>query len=509
MSVDNKIRIRMVNHSYFAVEAHPAQEQELREYFSFFVPGYKFMPAFKSRHWDGKVKLYNMVSKQMNVGLYTHLRRFCADRFYQLEILEHEVYGIPSFKEDIDHPALIDFLSVLDVPFKPRDYQYKAIAHGVENRRCLLLSPTGSGKSFIIYNLLRYCYEVTEGKILVIVPTTSLVEQMYKDFSDYGYDVDEFCHKIYSGKEKVTDKRVIISTWQSIYKFGKEWFEQFNTVFGDEVHLFKAKSLSGMMDKCTEAQYRFGLTGTLDGTETNKLVLEGLFGPTFTVTRTVELQKNKQLAELDISILLLRYHSDICNMMKDKNYQEELDYIVTYEPRNKFISKIAIDQTGNTLVMFQFVEKHGKVLYEMIKSMAAEGRKVFYVSGEVDATDRERIRGIVEKEHDSIIVASLGTFSTGINIRNLHNIVFATPSKSQVKVLQSVGRGLRQSDDGRTTKLIDIADDLHVNSHKNFTLRHSAERIKIYTKEGFNYKVFPIDLKPILSKDTDTNEYFD
>tara|TARA_B110000977_G_C11065245_1_gene487560 strand:+ start:46 stop:1095 length:1050 start_codon:yes stop_codon:yes gene_type:complete len=348
---------------------------------------------------------------------------------------------------------------------------------------------------------------VTEGKILVIVPTTSLVEQMYKDFADYGYDVDEFCHKIYSGKEKVTDKRVIISTWQSIYKFGKEWFEQFNTIFGDEVHLFKAKSLSTMMDKCGEARYRFGLTGTLDGTETNKLVLEGLFGPVFTVTRTVELQKNKQLAELDISILLLRYHSDICNMMKDKNYQEELDYIVTYEPRNKFISKIALDQTGNTLVMFQFVEKHGKVLYEMIKSMAADGRKVFYVSGEVDVTDREQIRGIVEKENDSIIVASLGTFSTGINIRNLHNIVFATPSKSQVKVLQSVGRGLRQSDDGRTTKLIDIADDLHVNGHKNFTLKHSAERIKIYTKEGFAYKVYPIDLKPTRIENDD-EEFF-
>jgi superfamily II DNA or RNA helicase len=348
---------------------------------------------------------------------------------------------------------------------------------------------------------------VTEGKILVIVPTTSLVEQMYKDFADYGYDTEEFCHKIYSGKEKVTDKRVIISTWQSIYKFGPEWFSQFNTIFGDEVHLFKAKSLSTMMDKCTEAQYRFGLTGTLDGTETNKLVLEGLFGPTFTVTRTVELQKNKQLAELDISILLLRYHNDICNMMKDKTYQEELDYIVTYEPRNKFISKIALDQKGNTLVMFQFVEKHGKVLYEMIKDLAPEGRKVFYVSGEVDATDREQIRGIVEKENDSIIVASLGTFSTGINIRNLHNIVFATPSKSQVKVLQSIGRGLRQSDDGRTTKLIDIADDLHVKSHKNFTLKHSAERIKIYTKEGFKYKIYPIDLKPIRVEDNE-DEFF-
>jgi superfamily II DNA or RNA helicase len=260
------------------------------------------------------------------------------------------------------------------------------------------------------------------------------------------------------------------------------------------------------MDKCVNAKYRFGLTGTLDGTETNKLVLEGLFGPTMVVTRTVELQKTKELSELDISILLLRYHNDVCQQVKEMSYQEELDTIVTYEPRNRFISKLTLDQSGNTLVMFQFVEKHGKVLHEMIKSMAEEGRKVFYVSGEVDATDREQIRGIVEKENDAIIVASLGTFSTGINIRNLHNIVFATPSKSQVKVLQSIGRGLRKSDDGRTTRLFDIADDLHIRSHKNFTLKHSGERIKIYTKEGFRYKIYPINLKPIrVEQDVESN----
>jgi len=505
--VTDKIRIRMLNHSYFAVECHPAQEAELREYFSFFVPGYKFMPQYKARRWDGKVKLYNSVTKQMNVGLYQHLRRFCADRFYQLEIIENPVYGIPSLKDDVDHPTLIKFLNGLGCPFEARDYQYKAIAHGVENLRTILLSPTGSGKSFIIYNLLRYCAEVTEGKVLVVVPTTSLVEQMYKDFSDYGYDVEEYCHKIYSGKEKETDKRVIISTWQSIYKFSKEWFEQFNTVFGDEVHTFKAKSLTTLMDKCVEAKYRFGLTGTLDGTETNKLVLEGLFGPVFTVTRTVELQKQKALADLDISILLLNYHQDECVKAVNYKYQDELDFIVTYPPRNKFISKLALDQKGNTLVMFQFVDKHGKVLYDMIKGMAAEGRKVFYVSGEVDAADREQIRGIVEKQKDAIIVASLGTFSTGINIKNLHNIIFATPSKSQVKVLQSIGRGLRQSDDGSTTKLFDIADDLHTKGNKNFTLKHSAERVKIYTKEGFKYKIYPIDLKP--PKDNGKDGIFD
>jgi superfamily II DNA or RNA helicase len=249
------------------------------------------------------------------------------------------------------------------------------------------------------------------------------------------------------------------------------------------------------MNKCTKAPYRFGTTGTLDGTETNKLVLEGLFGPTYKVTATRDLQEKGTLAKIDISVLLLRYHNDVCHMLQSATYQEELDYIVTNEKRNKLITNLALDQKGNTLVLFQFVEKHGKILFDMMRDKAKDGRKIFYVSGEVDAADREQIRGIVEGQNDAIIVASLGTFSTGINIRNLHNIVFASPSKSQVKVLQSIGRGLRQSDDGSVTKLYDIADDLHIRSHKNFTLRHSAERIKIYTKEQFPYKIHQLDLK--------------
>ena len=497
MNKDNTIRIRMLNHSYLAIESNASQEMELREFFAFFVPGYKYMPAYKRKVWDGRVKLYNTVTKTLNVGLYHHLRKFCGDRFYPLQILEHEEYGVPSATTKVNHPELVKYLGNLGSPFDTRDYQYEAISHGIENKRCLLLSPTGSGKSFIIYNLLRFVKDKEGvGKTLVIVPTTSLVEQMYKDFADYGYDVENECHKIYSGKEKVTDKDVIISTWQSIYKFGPEWFEQFDAVFGDEVHLFKAKSLSTMMDKCVNAKYRFGTTGTLDGTETNKLVLEGLFGPVYKATTTVKLQEEKTLADLEISILLLRYHNDICQRMKDKTYQEEIDYIVTNERRNKFITKLTKDLEGNSLVMFQFVEKHGKVLYEMIKdSVSDTDRKVFYVSGEVDATDREKIRGIVEKENDAIIVASLGTFSTGINIRNLHNIVFGTPSKSQVKVLQSIGRGLRQSDNEAVTKLFDIADDFSVKGHRNFTLNHSGERVKMYTKEGFKYKIYKIDLK--------------
>ena len=333
-----------------------------------------------------------------------------------------------------------------------------------------------------------------KGKILIIVPTTSLVEQMYADFEEYGMLVENACHKIYSGKDKVTKKRVIISTWQSIYKYPKKWFQQFGMVIGDECHGFKSKSLSSIMNKATEAKYRFGTTGTLDGTQTHKLVLEGLFGPVYHVTKTKNLQDDGTLAPLDIKVLLMNYPEEVRQEFGKKTYAEEIDFIVGHEGRNRFIRNLALGSDGNTLVLFQRVDAHGKPLFELIKNKAEEGRKIFYVSGETDTSDREAIRKIVEKQSNAIIVASLGTFSTGINIRNLHNIIFASPSKSQIKVLQSIGRGLRQSDDGRTTNLFDIADDLHWKQQKNFTLLHSAERVKIYEKEQFKYKIIKVDL---------------
>ena len=493
MSLPNTITVGLKDHSMMLVDCEIHQLPELRDYFSFYVPGYKFMPMYKSRKWDGKIKLFNQVTRELNVGLYEHLKKFCQDRMYPLQ-LQETAYGHPAKKNHVQHQNLVKFQSELGMPYELRDYQYDAVTHGIENKRAVLLSPTGSGKSFIIYNLLRWYIDNYDEQVLIVVPTTSLVEQMYKDFADYGFDVETECHKIYSGKDKTTDKQIIISTWQSIYKFPKDWYENIGCVFGDEVHLFKAKSLSGIMNKCVNAEYRFGTTGTLDGTETNKLVLEGLFGPTKRVTMTRDLQEKGTLAKLNISVLLLRYHNDVCHMLKDATYQEEIDYIVTNEKRNRLITNLTLDQTGNSLVLFQFVEKHGKPLYDMIKDKAGD-RPVYYVSGEVEAADREQIRGIVEKQKNAIIVASLGTFSTGINIRNLHNIIFASPSKSQVKVLQSIGRGLRQSDDGSTTQLYDIADDLHIRKHKNFTLRHSAERIKIYTKEQFPYKIYEVNLK--------------
>ena len=341
---------------------------------------------------------------------------------------------------------------------------------------------------------MRYLLTSFDKDVLIIVPTTSLVEQMYNDFKTYGYDVEKNCHKIYSGKDKNTSKRIVISTWQSIHRFQKEWFARFGTVFGDECHGFKSKSLTTIMNKCTEAEYRFGTTGTLDGALTHELVLQGLFGKIYRVTSTRALQDNDTLAKLNIRRIVLEHNEKIRKKFGKKTYQEEIEFIVTNNRRNNFIKNLTLDLKGNTLVLYNYVEKHGKPLYNLMKDEITEGRKIFFVSGETAATDREAIRAIVEKQKNSVTVASLGTFSTGINIRNLHNIVFASPSKSQIRVLQSIGRGLRKTDDGRSTTLYDIVDDITWKTRKNYGILHADERLRIYGREKFNHKTYRVSL---------------
>ena len=487
------IRVWKLDHSNLQIECESGTAQELNEYFSFFVPGYKFMPAFRNRMWDGKIRIFTLRDKTLPAGLFYHLNEFCDKRGYILKS-ETSDFGAPDERIHITRSSLDNFCNSLNTPFPLRDYQYQCVGEAITRKRAILLSPTGSGKSFIIYTLIRWYLENYNDKVLIIVPTTSLVEQMNSDFWEYGFDVDNEVHKIYSGKDKDTDKRVIVSTWQSIYKLPKVWFEQFGAVFGDECHGFKSKSLMNIMNKATNAEFRFGTTGTLDGSQTHELVLQGLFGKVYRVTTTRKLQDNDTLAKLEIKRLVLEYDNQVRKDFGKQTYQDEIDFIVTHEKRNKFIKNLALDLKGNTLILYNYVEKHGKPLFNLIRDAADEDRKIFFVSGDVATSDREAIRGIVEKQENSITVASLGTFSTGINIRNLHNIVFASPSKSQIRVLQSIGRGLRKSDNDKPTVLYDISDDISWKNRKNYSLIHSWERLKIYQNEQFDYKTIKVDI---------------
>ena len=488
------IRVRKLTHANLHISCDSGIAQELNEYFSFFVPGYKFMPAFRNRMWDGKIRLFTVMSGELPAGLYNHLISFGEKRSYEI-VVDDSPYGKPNNYNKVDVKELYNYIESLGMPYQIRDYQFDAVSIGIHRKRGVILSPTGSGKSLIIYALMRWYLENNVKMVLIIVPTTSLVEQMSGDFKDYGFDVENEVHKIYSGKDKVTQKRVVVSTWQSIYKLPKAWFSHFGMILGDECHGFKSKSLMSIMNKATEAEYRFGTTGTLDGAQTHELVLQGLFGKIYRVTTTKALQDNDTLAKLKIKRIALTYPEKARKDFGPKTYQEEIDFIVGNQYRNNFIRNLALDLKGNTLILYNYVEKHGKPLFNIIRDKADENRKVFFVSGNTDTSDREAIRGIVEGMSNSITVASLGTFSTGINIRNLHNIVFASPSKSQIRVLQSIGRGLRKSDDGSTTTLYDISDDISWRNRKNYTLLHSFERLKMYQKEEFEYSTVKLDIK--------------
>lgn len=491
------IEITKKNDVYLKVKCDPSIAQELNDHFSFEVPGARFHPLYRSKMWDGKLRLYSMFTQELYVGLKSYLEHFAEVNNYSIDessyvkVYDHVTYDqVKEFCESLN-------LGARGEPLAIREYQIDAIYQAINDGRRLLLSPTGSGKSLILYCLMRW--HLRHGrKQLILVPTTSLVEQLYADFKDYsclnGFKVSENTHKIYAGHDKSTDFPIVISTWQSIYQLPKKFFENFQCIYGDEAHLFKAKSLTSILHKCTTTPYRVGTTGTLDGTKTHKLVLEGLFGPVYKVTTTKKLMDNDQLTELKIFCLVLDHSDADKKAAKAYKYQDEMDFLVSNDNRNKFIRNLALNQTGNTLVLFQYVEKHGKMLYNMVLDKAHENRKIFFVYGGTDTEQREEIRAITETENDAIIVASYGTFSTGINIRNLHNIIFASPSKSRIRNLQSIGRGLRKGDQKTHCNLYDIGDDLSWKSRKNFTLLHMMERIKIYNEENFDYKLVKVPL---------------
>ena len=490
----DEVYIRIDSNEFFILK-------ELVEYFTFKVPGAEFMPSYKNKMWDGRIRLLNPNNRKLYKGLLPQLKRFCDLNNYTFV---YENIQPPNFTDD-NLKELVEYIKPQSSgkSISYRDYQLDAVKHAINTQRCLLLSPTASGKSLIIYTLLRFYSlhpELENKKLLIIVPTTSLVHQMYSDFEDYGYNSEKYCHKIYSGQDKNTHKRIVISTWQSIFRLDKEYFDQFGLVIGDECHLFKANSLNKIMDRMVNCKYRFGTTGTLDGTKTHKLMLTGMFGDVKQVTSTKKLIDNKTLAEFKIKALVLKYTDEQRKENKKENegsgrkYADEIFWLIHNERRNRFINNLTLSLKGNTLVLYQRVEQHGKPMFEDISKRAEEGRPVFFVSGEIKGEVREEIRALTEKSDNAIIVASYGTFSTGINIKNLHNVVFSSPTKSRIRNLQSIGRGLRRGDAKESAVLYDIGDDLRHKTYINFAMRHFFERINIYNEEKFDFQVHDVQL---------------
>lgn len=486
----SELRVSKYNESYIkCISEDLGLLQSLSDFFTFQVPGASFMPSVRARRWDGKIRLFSKATGKLYAGLLPYVNEFCRRNAHTIIHEAPLTIGVGSPTNDFSN-----WIQQIPVPnIKIRDYQSQAVVHALTHKRSVMISPTASGKSLIIYFIIRKMIEENK-RVLLIVPTTSLVEQMYKDFKDYGWDVDTHVQRKYYGYDIDENKPVVVSTWQSLATFDKAFFEQFNCVIGDEAHLYKSKELQKILGACINAEYRIGTTGTLDDSKVHKLILEGLFGPVKYVTTTRDLMDKGQLAKLKIDCVVLKYPKEECIQVKKLKYQEEMDYIVSHERRNKFLTNLALAQKGNTLVLFQYVEKHGMPLHDAIKAKANKNRKVFFVYGGVEADDRERIRELTERERNAIIVASYGTFSTGINIRNLHNCIFGSPTKSAIRVLQSIGRGLRLGDKKSSAKVYDISDDFTYKEKKNFTISHFLERINIYNEQQFDYDIHTVDL---------------
>lgn len=498
------ILLEKINEVHFKVTcSSDSIYMELSDFFTFFSPDYKFDPRYRARKWDGKIRLFDRRKKVIYIGLLDYIISFADKYKYTLEY----------------DPTLVDKLSIEDAkafiaslelrtkgqPIEPHDYQVAPFMVAAKRHRLLFVSPTASGKSLVLYMIMRYLLDVKkQKKILLIVPTTSLVRQMQGDFKDYssknGWDAEANCQMIYDwdGKDVNSDKPVYISTWQSIYTYPKSYFEKFDVVFGDEAHTFKATSLRTIMEALVNAKYRVGCTGTLQDTKVHKLMIEGVFGIKRQWVHTYQLMERGIVSNLKLQLLILKYDEYTCNATSKYNYDDEYEWVIANTNRMNFIKKLALNLKGNTMILYYRVEDHGIPLYETILADAGD-RKVYIVHGDVETDMREQIRAIVEKETNAIIVASYGTFSTGINIKNLHNIIFASPTKSKIRVLQSIGRGLRLGDIGtdqwNELFVYDIIDDLRYGDHVNYGVQHSEERLKYYMQEKFDYKFHFIDMK--------------
>jgi superfamily II DNA or RNA helicase len=492
------VEVEKINEVFMKLKASPSVLQELSEFFSFQPNGYQFSPKFKARVWDGYIRLVTPFKPYIYIGLLNLLKQFCEIREYQL-VIDKELFGRDDVPDDYGYQIAKDIKSKLEL----RDYQNDYVVNALRNNRALSLSPTSSGKSFMQYLLVQHYYRSFQYRTLIIVPTISLVHQMSGDFIDYGCDPN-MLYKIQGGVDKSTDKTIVISTWQSLKNMTPEWFNQFGVVIGDEAHLFTGKSLVDIMEKCTDVRYRFGFTGTISkDSKTHQLVLQGLFGEVKRYVTTKDLIDSGTVANFKIKAIVLGYDPEIrkqfrtqvMKLEKKKRYVAEREFIINNRKRNLFIRNLVWSLEGqNNLILFELVEKHGKILEPLLRR---EGRELHFIHGKVDGDVREEIRKIVEndpvKRHD--ILASSGTFSTGVNLKKLDNLILVNAGKSEVRNLQSIGRTLRKGNDADNATLYDLTDDLSIGTYRNYTLEHFRSRIEVYSSEQFPLKIININLR--------------
>lgn len=461
------------------------------------IDSWRFNPLVKRGVWDGYVS-YIKDNKWIPVGLWRYVMLLCKEYRFELKVngvtrLFDPNISIESFEE-----WAIDFFD--GYKLTPHDYQIEAAFNILKFRRCLAELATSAGKTMISFLTVAYMLEKQKAKrILFIVPNVSLVVQASEDFLDYNWQnrVKIKIQQIYAGQKLKPNTNVVIGTYQSLVKKEAAYFDEFDAVIVDETHKAKSASIKDILAKCRNAQYKFGLSGTLpkDGT-LDKLTLMSQTGPVITEVKAAFLQKEGHIAGCKVKVIEMDYAPESTkiafqelaqNRYESKDvFQLEQNFVVNNQARLDFIVDIIARVPRNSLVLFHRIE-HGKKIYDALRSRST--KKVYYVDGGTDTDIREEHKKKMEAGDEIVIVASYGTFSTGISVKKIHNIFFTESFKSEVIIRQSIGRGLRQHESKSSVLIVDFVDNLCTPEWENYLYKHGQERQRIYRQEQFEYQI--------------------
>lgn len=494
------IIIERVNASFIRIYTEDKGiRQDIHEHFTYPEPGFQ---KNKWTKWDGTVRLFKLRGDLLPYGCLMMLIDLAKVRGWKIQLDD-------AFKNDISNVTrteLAEWVKSLNlhsggIPIDPYEYQMEALYLSIRYNRLVVLAATSAGKSLIAYMLTRYYEMLSDGdgkKILILVPSQMLVDQMYADFADYssvnGWKTNDMVHTIMEGRPKSARKMVYISTWQSIYEEDEEYFKGFGRVINDETHLASGKSITSIMDKCTNAYQRVGMTGTLKAEKVHPILVMSLFGPVKRVVTTKQLINAGRATEVDIKLFQLNYSKEECEYVSTCNYQKEIEFLVSHEYRNKVIAMLAASVKGNTLLIFDRLEHIENV--KRILDTLPHGKSVFVITGAVDRDERGAIKAIAEREDGVIVLGTSGCVSTGLSIKRLRNLIFTHPSKSIIKVLQSIGRIIRLHTEKFDSHVYDMVDNLAFNDKPNFALKHAVERIQIYKNDEFPISFKRVEMVP-------------
>ncbi len=460
--------------------------EKLKAYFSVRVPNAFFTPRFKKTGWNGKISF--LKKNILPYGFFFELLKYLK--------LNNYSYTVDfTYRNKLNEEEINNFISSLDLPFDLYEYQIDNFKKILEYSKISIELPTGAGKTLIIYLLTQY---FLNQKILIIVPRIDLLEQMFSDFKKYGFKNQEdyvFCK--YTGEDFDENKNIYISTWQSVYKLSEDFFKQFDILIIDEAHNIHGKELQKISKMASNAKYKIGFSGTFGVNKSYEWFneLAGI-GPIYRSVDYKKLQELKQIPLFKIKVVLLKYSQKTISEFYQtvgKNFHREQDFINTLPERNTFLVNIAKTFSKNTVFLFTFKEKHGKILYKLMQESNST-KKLFYIDGDVASEERIKTKELIENNNNVIGLASFGVFSEGVSVRNIHNIILASNYKSRIKILQAIGRSLRTHESKQIAIIYDIVDDFQSDIYKNYSLKHFSQRMKIYKEKKINFEIVQTEL---------------